>query len=155
MCLLMVLVRVFIASFHPGKKGNNGQSIQVRSFINPLDDDINWLLRLRDKAGQRLLIEAGSEARDCHEATKLRNIAREGERWRVLRWMRRSPGSPLGRALTIRLIWVLCQFASHRLDLGRHSHSQSHRYDKLIYHILEKKTFDIDCVIAVATYISP
>ena len=63
----MVLVRVFIASFYPGKKGNNGQSIQVRSFINPLDDDINWLLQLRDKSGQRLrLIVAGSEARDCH-----------------------------------------------------------------------------------------
>ena len=77
----MVLVRVFIASFYPGKKGNNGQSIQVRSFINPLDDDINWLLQLRDKSGQRLrLIVAGSEARDCHRSTKLRNIT--GERGR-------------------------------------------------------------------------
>ena len=35
-----------------------------------------------------------------------------------------GPGSPLGReaawAPTISLMWVLCQFTSHRLDLGHH-----------------------------------
>ena len=35
-----------------------------------------------------------------------------------------GPRSPLGReaawAPTISLMWVLCQFTSHRLDLGHH-----------------------------------
>ena len=124
-CLLMVFVRVFIASFRPGKKGNNGQSIQVRSFINLLDDDINWLLRLRDiNLWQRLwLIVAGSAARDCHRSTKLCNIRRERLRdWECCdEW---DWGSPLGREaakpLTISLMRGRCQFTSHRLDLGHH-----------------------------------
>ena len=113
------------------QEGNNGQSIQVRSFIKPLDDHINWLLRLRAKAGQRLpLIVAGSEARPV---TRVQSSSVTLQESRENVAMNKT-GLSISQRATISLMWVLCQFTSHRLDLGHH-HLY---YNKLIYNNLER-----------------
>ena len=95
---------------------------------------------------------AGSEARDCHESTKLPNITRVRARIENVAMNETEPGpgvsirqrGGLGWGPTISLMWVLCQFTSHRLDLGHH-----HLYyvqctytlldNKLIYNIKVKE----------------